>query len=90
VIGVKENNKGIETRNEMISSERDDHKLSGSLRRGSTFFNVDSTEVIEQLKKDCEPMKLTNFMIERPCVVIIACYTLMIIISAFTLLGGLF
>ena len=35
-------------------------------------------------------MKLTNFMMERPCLVICLSYALMIIISAATLYFGLF
>lgn len=38
----------------------------------------------EQIKRECEPMKLTNMMVDTPCRVLCGSYLLLIIFAALT------
>lgn len=42
----------------------------------------DNDEVREQLRRNSEPMGLTDFFIRRPCVAIVAPYLILIIFAA--------
>jgi hypothetical protein len=45
------------------------------------FTSKDTPEIREQLERECTPMKMTNFMIKRPCVVMLSCFFILIIFA---------
>jgi hypothetical protein len=42
------------------------------------FSPKDTQEIRDQLEKECTPMKMTNFMITRPCFVILLGFFILI------------
>ena len=47
-------------------------------------------EIKEQLSRDSEPRKITNFMIEQPCAVICSGYACLLMLAVIAVLGELF
>jgi hypothetical protein len=45
------------------------------------FSPIDTQEIRDQLKKECAPMKMTNFMIQRPCAVILTGFSILILFA---------